>query len=147
MLNHTVNNKICIGSRVNWLCTRLAQTLALILLALFGPLVIDSNLTFVVIFGTLMFYTFAKAHQVVQGFADDQGLHFKRYLTWKCIPWAEVESITKQSVVMITVNINGSNFLNKRLVFLKNIDVLHPFTHSEDFTLLKETWMHHCLKL
>lgn len=115
--------------------------MALLLLIIFAPFIIHSGALFLGIFASIMLYTFAQANQVVHGFADDQGIHYKRYFSWRSASWGQIQSITKQSVVMISIDLEERNILGRHLVFLKDIDVFRPLAEAGDFTTLREAWM------
>ena len=142
MSNHTENsNKLIIGSRATWLFMRIAQVFVLLIFLFFMPQIIHIGGSFRGIIAVVMLYTFAEAHRVAQGYSDSEGIHYKRYFTWTYVNWNHVQRITKQSIVMISVDLEQENFLNHRVVFLRNINLSKPKETLNDFDSLRGAWI------
>lgn len=113
----------------------------LLILLLFMPQIIHLGGSVLGIFVVVMLYTFAQAHRVAQGYADSEGIHYKRYFSWTYVNWDQIQSITEQSILMISVDLEQQNFLNRRVVFLRDIKLSKAKESSNDFNSLRGAWI------
>lgn len=140
MFSHTASSKLPIGSFSAWLSIRLGETLfSLAILASSRLIVRGGPLAW--IFVAVALYGVMQAHQVVYGYADGNGVCFRRYWTWKRVDWNAIDSLTRQSLFSISIEIENASMLNRHIVFLQNVDVLRPRAQASDFIDLRKTWM------
>ena len=112
---------------------------------LFHPIVFHTEGTessaFFCIFGALMFGAFADAHRVVHGVIDEGGIHYQRYFRCRYIKWEQIESITRRPFGRILVDVEGYNFFNRHLEFIKDTIIFGDRPKSVSFDDLRSAWI------
>jgi hypothetical protein len=96
---------------------------------------------FLSIFGAAILGGLGQAHQNVYGFADDEGIRYKRYFTWRHVNWREIESISRQPTGTIRVDVGRYKFFNRRLVFMRDIVLFGEQRKSINFDDLRTAWI------
>jgi hypothetical protein len=122
----------------------------LLLILLIPPLLLHRDVfhtegrvlpSFLSIFAALMFAGFARAHRFVHGFADEEGIHYQRYVRWRHVNWGHIESITKRPLGRILVDLQGYNFFNRHLEFMQDAVLFGDRPKSLSFADLRSAWI------
>jgi hypothetical protein len=150
MYKHSANNNPAVGSRSLWLTVRIGEVLMILLLILFIPPLLlqprvfhteGKDVLFLGIFASLLLGGFSQAHQVVYGFSDDGGLHYKRYFRWRNVSWGEIDSITRRPMGMILVDVERYSFFNRHLVFIQDTVLFGEQPKFVSFESLRNAWV------
>jgi hypothetical protein len=88
-----------------------------------------------------MFAGFAQAHRIVYGFVDAGGIHYQRYLRWKYVNWAQIESIARDPMGTISINVEGQSFFSRHLMFIKDKRVFEEQSNSINFDGVRAMWV------
>ena len=120
-------------------CMRVMEIVTLCLIGFFIPYISPLRESLIPL--VIIAYTFARAHEVAYGSADTTGIRFKRYLRWHFVRWQDIQSVTKNSKISMTVVLERKNFLNRKIVFIENPAVRDLLRDSNTFQMLQETWI------
>jgi hypothetical protein len=139
MSSHFVHSKLKLGSRLGFLCMRLGEAFVVGFILYFIPYLTPIRESAIPL--AIIAYTFARAHEVAYGFADDVGIHFKRYFRWNFASWDQVESITQTSRISIAVALSGKSIVNRKVLFLENPPLSELVKKPKTFPELRAAWM------
>jgi len=139
MSNHSVLNNLELGSRLGVICMRVGEAFVLCLIVFFIPYLTPLRESAIPL--ALILYTFVRAHEVAYGYADSRGIRYRRYFQWHAVTWSQVESITKDSRIVIVVNLGKGWFFNRKIMFLENPPVGELLKKSSVFERVRDAWI------
>lgn len=108
-------SKVLVGSLGNWVVMRFAQVLCLLgcllmVTQLFKPASWHTVLILVVWF---LFVIYLDSH--IYGFADENGLHFRRYVSMLFVPWEGIARVSWFGPNLLSFHLKQGNFIRREL--------------------------------
>jgi hypothetical protein len=139
MFGNAAHNRIALGSRNGLLFMRVGEAILVCLFGLsvpyFHPLSV-AVISLAIVAGFL-----TKLHEFAFGFADESGIRFRRYFRWHFLPWRNVESITRESKITISLRLENKNLFNRTLRFFENPEVRNLMRESHIFHDVRDAWI------
>lgn len=108
-------SKVNVGSVGNWALNRLAQFFMvaiglLFLIATKRPLKWQLELIFVMWF---LFAVYLDSY--IYGFADENGVHFRRYISMQFVPWTEIGRVSWFGKNVLSIHLKAGNPLRREM--------------------------------
>jgi hypothetical protein len=140
MSPHSAKDNIAIGSLALWRWARIMECLFVVGVTFFSLLGISFDALSVLFFGMVLF-VLAQAHPLAYGFLDQEGLHYRRYLKWRYVRWNQIDSITREPIATIIVNLRVGKILSRRIVLPRNPTLFGSGSPVAGFDEIRTAWL------
>src|SRR5438067_11767491 len=107
-------SKVAVGSVGYWGVMRFAQffMIALAAFLIAGSLAFPWQLALILI----LWFSFAVyLDSCIYGFADEDGVHFRRYISMQFVPWIKVCRVSWFGKNILSIHLRAGNFLRREM--------------------------------